>query len=224
MELQQLEQTQILPRYQCHKIVEALAILKVEGNVLYPADEGYSAFVVDRDFLRKVNSNVGYYVRYADGYVSWSPAKAFEEGYTRIQPTLSGAAGLTRVQVATIGRTVHYVLTEEDADKINRLRTDEPSIAQRMADWCAAIVAPGKIFGWPIGAQAHIGNWVEGGMEFPAMVVRDWSLNRSENEIAAGVAMVNLQVFLDGNDVYWATSAHEDSQNSPGTWHWPELV
>lgn len=25
----------------------------------------------------------GYYVRYADGFESWSPAKAFEEGYTR---------------------------------------------------------------------------------------------------------------------------------------------
>ena len=26
----------------------------------------------------------GYYVRYEDGFESWSPAKAFEEGYTRI--------------------------------------------------------------------------------------------------------------------------------------------
>lgn len=26
----------------------------------------------------------GYYVRYADGYESWSPAQAFEEGYTRV--------------------------------------------------------------------------------------------------------------------------------------------
>lgn len=26
----------------------------------------------------------GYYVRYEDGYESWSPAKAFEEGYTRL--------------------------------------------------------------------------------------------------------------------------------------------
>ena len=27
----------------------------------------------------------GYYVRYADGFESWSPAKAFEEGYARIK-------------------------------------------------------------------------------------------------------------------------------------------
>ena len=26
----------------------------------------------------------GYLVQYEDGYLSWSPAKAFEEGYTRI--------------------------------------------------------------------------------------------------------------------------------------------
>lgn len=37
----------------------------------------------------------GYFVRYADGYESWSPAKAFEEGYTLIgdvQAQGSGAA------------------------------------------------------------------------------------------------------------------------------------
>lgn len=27
----------------------------------------------------------GYYVRYEDGFESWSPAKAFEEGYTKVE-------------------------------------------------------------------------------------------------------------------------------------------
>ena len=31
-----------------------------------------------------------YLVVYDDGYVSWSPAKAFEEGYTRIEATAAG--------------------------------------------------------------------------------------------------------------------------------------
>jgi hypothetical protein len=26
----------------------------------------------------------GYYVMYEDGYISWSPSKAFEQGYTEI--------------------------------------------------------------------------------------------------------------------------------------------
>ena len=34
----------------------------------------------------------GYYVRYPDGYESWSPAEAFEDGYTLVEddPLLAG--------------------------------------------------------------------------------------------------------------------------------------
>lgn len=50
-----------------------------------PADEGYAPFEVSPEYIGKHSPVTGgYYVVYADGYISYSPAKAFEEGYTRL--------------------------------------------------------------------------------------------------------------------------------------------
>jgi len=102
-----------LPRYRCHKEVWALKIAaidsveqpcicsspvflrpdcpdhgtddSVEGAEITSTEEGYTPFRVSRAFMRKHKPEVGgYFVQYADGYKSFSPAKAFEEGYTRI--------------------------------------------------------------------------------------------------------------------------------------------
>jgi hypothetical protein len=82
-----------MPRYKCHKEVWAL---KIEG-ILYhghgtngratitPAEKGYAPFEVDAAYVQRHKPQIGgYYVVYDDGYKSFSPAKAFEEGYTRI--------------------------------------------------------------------------------------------------------------------------------------------
>ncbi len=100
----------------------------------------------------------------------------------------------------TVGRIVHYVLTEEDAKQINRRRTNGESIKLRMA---AGL--------WPTGAQAHIGKQVEAGQHFPMIVTEV-----DPNDIYG----VDGQVFLNGNDTYWVQSRKEDV--IPGTWHWPE--
>lgn len=123
----------------------------------------------------------------------------------------------------TICRMVVYTLTGEDAEKINRLRTDGASIAARMKIHATAArpidydpeQPPNMISGWPEVAQAHIGNTAREGQKFPAVVVSLPANNDFE--------MVNLQVFLDGNDVYWATSVHPDQSKDPkpGTWAWP---
>lgn len=97
---------QEMPRYVCHKKVWALkikeiakrhptideleAILKetpnrpeVHGAMITPEEKGYAPFGVTLEYLHKHQPEVGgYYVVYADGYKSYSPAKAFEEGYT----------------------------------------------------------------------------------------------------------------------------------------------
>lgn len=74
-----------LPRYQCHKKVWALKIAEINGNVLSFAEEGYAPNSVPAEWVEKHKPQVGgYYVVYEDDYVSYSPAKAFEEGYTRI--------------------------------------------------------------------------------------------------------------------------------------------
>ena len=80
-----------LPRYRCHKRVWALKIKAIEIPIdptqkpkIIPEDAGYSAVEVETSYIAKHSPSVGgYYVVYEDGYVSFSPAKAFEEGYTR---------------------------------------------------------------------------------------------------------------------------------------------
>lgn len=81
-----------LPRYRCHKEVHAVKIAAIEfiedGSAkIAPADHHLGVFdtvpgYVDR-FLGG-DEDLGYYVQYDDGYQSWSPTKAFEDGYTRI--------------------------------------------------------------------------------------------------------------------------------------------
>lgn len=74
-----------LPRYQSHKKVWALKIGGVENMTITPADEGYLPFIVDPQWILKHKPEAGgYYVVYDDGYASFSPAKAFEEGYTAL--------------------------------------------------------------------------------------------------------------------------------------------
>jgi len=87
-----------LPKYKCHKEVWALKIgaLKMDGAddpqretdgsaIITPADERYGSFRVNHEYMRKHNPQPGgYYVLYADGYKSFSPADAFEKGYILI--------------------------------------------------------------------------------------------------------------------------------------------
>jgi hypothetical protein len=57
----------------------------VLGATIEPEDSGYAPFPVSRAYVTKHSPKAGgYYVVYADGYKSWSPAQAFEEGYTRV--------------------------------------------------------------------------------------------------------------------------------------------
>ena len=83
-----------MPLYQSHKKVSAMKIGAIEfeqdgSAVIAPASihakygnrktgPGY------RERFKGDEEDLGYYVRYADNYESWSPTKAFEEGYTLV--------------------------------------------------------------------------------------------------------------------------------------------
>jgi hypothetical protein len=55
------------------------------GARIVPDDTDCAPFTVGLGYLTKHNPEPGgYYVLYADGYESFSPAAAFEEGYTRV--------------------------------------------------------------------------------------------------------------------------------------------
>lgn len=78
-----------MPRYKCHKEVWALKIKFIEpvmnGLLITPEESGYAPFTVNMEYVNKHNPKVGgYYIVYDDGYNSWSPAKAFEDGYSRL--------------------------------------------------------------------------------------------------------------------------------------------
>ncbi len=80
-----------LPKYKCYKEVWALKIAEIQYHshnkpaaTIAPEESGYPNFEVNIEYLEKHNPQVGgYYVLHEDGYESYSPAQAFENGYTR---------------------------------------------------------------------------------------------------------------------------------------------
>lgn len=84
-----------LADWKCHKIVKAGKILPVQitqdegegtSNVTVADCNGAPCLVViaDTAFARGMPKTGDYIVIYEDGYKSWSPAKAFEDGYARV--------------------------------------------------------------------------------------------------------------------------------------------
>ena len=89
-----------MQKYKCHKEVEAFQVHEVrrftrlndcsdpsegeESWVELLGEPGDRAIVSDVYMSKHTVKLGGYYVRYADGYESFSPADAFEGGYTAI--------------------------------------------------------------------------------------------------------------------------------------------
>lgn len=72
-----------MPKYQCHKQVWALKIKKIKGTELVVDEPHFAPIPVGQSWIDKHNPEPGgYYVVYQDGYASYSPAGAFESGYT----------------------------------------------------------------------------------------------------------------------------------------------
>lgn len=84
-----------MKRYKCHKVVEAGVIESIDYCFEDVSEEVHPPTVIkvdgvgyrlERDWIRKHAPEVGgYYVRYQNGYTSYSPAEAFEEGYTLLE-------------------------------------------------------------------------------------------------------------------------------------------
>ena len=103
---------------------------------------------------------------------------------------------MVAIMSPTIGRTVHYRLSAQDAEAINRRRHhSEANMPQHRE----------------IGVQVHVGNTVREGDVCAMVVTQVWADSR-----------VNGQCILDGTDTYWATSV--GLGDVPGTWCWPERV
>ena|ERR1700679_3928125 len=79
-----------MPRYKSHKQVWALEIAEVSeagssgGRTLHFEDAGYAPMPCEAAMFSRYMPVAGdYLVQYDDGYKSFSPRKAFLEGYTR---------------------------------------------------------------------------------------------------------------------------------------------
>lgn len=89
-----------MPQYKSHKKVRAVKIKEIVFDIdlakgdnretdgsatITPEEDGCLPFKVDHAYVSKHKPQAGgYFVVYDDGYKSWSPAKAFEEGYIRL--------------------------------------------------------------------------------------------------------------------------------------------
>jgi hypothetical protein len=82
-----------MPRYRSHKEVFAFKIRAIEihqngAATITPAETGYSPFTTWAGYSERwkpSGGDMGYYIRYGDGYEGWSPTYSFEAGYTRIE-------------------------------------------------------------------------------------------------------------------------------------------
>lgn len=77
--------------YQCHKKVKAFQIRRISilksTSVLY-GDNGEEVEIMDSWGPQDKSTSQllgGYYVLYDNSYSSWSPAEAFEAGYTVVE-------------------------------------------------------------------------------------------------------------------------------------------
>ena len=112
-------------------------------------------------------------------------------------------------QKPSVGRIVHYKLAEYDAEAINSRRSDAGAFRRARSGGPIEPGEPGRT-----GHVEHTGNSVAAGEVYPAVVVRVFG--DSPN------GACNLQVLLDGNDTYWATS--RAGGDGPCQWSWPPRV
>lgn len=97
-----------MQKYQSHKVVEAAIIQNVgELNQDYHhrklaiknEADGSDVIKVSEEWYKKHSNNGeldlvgGYYVKYPDGYASWSPADAFEDGYMHLPDSVEDVLG-----------------------------------------------------------------------------------------------------------------------------------
>lgn len=109
-----------LPQYKCHKVVKAAKIKEIphplQGVLVLELPDGaeFRAQVSDSFWGRNKPQAGGYFVMYDDGYMSYSPAAAFEAGYTLLDSTETP----TREQL--------QALVQRTADALQRLMVDYP--------------------------------------------------------------------------------------------------
>lgn len=123
-----------MPRYKSHKTVWALQIKEVRrlssdafGStwIVIPVEDGYEPVTVSSYYIQKHQPEAGgYLVQYADGYQSYSPQKAFEEGNTRMDSENSKTEApnkVTHSQILGKIKATDYVLMPDGRTTVCQL-------------------------------------------------------------------------------------------------------
>lgn len=108
---------------------------------------------------------------------------------------------MTTQQVPSIGRVLHYTLSAQVAEQINRRRQHASEHRQDHIDNAN-------------GVQIHVGNQVKEGDVFPLIVTKVWGPDPT--------SAFNGQLLLDGNDLFWVTSTNIGE--GVGKCAWPVFV
>lgn len=137
-----------MPRYRSHKTVWALKIklvvpeLKGEAT-LYFFDEGYEPIKVPSEYVRKHEpKRGGYYVVYTDGYASWSPEVAFEQGYRQIGPAADTTRNIDGKYAIAVRDGIPVIVNKATG---NEIPLDEPLALFRSKDSVAVTALRGYL-------------------------------------------------------------------------------
>lgn len=139
-----------LPRYRCHKEVSALKIKAVipnpRGYELHFENALFVPMQVSTEWMMKHLPSDhgyshlcgGYAVWYEDGYMSWSPAAAFEGGYTPVDalaPTTDWSAwpgGPSEVEAALASRDAEIERLRGEVDRLDPRASHQEPLSVRL--------------------------------------------------------------------------------------------
>ena len=130
-----------MPRWKCHKEVWALKIsgigpLDDEGFAeLFFEDKRYAPIKVGYDYRSRNQPVVGgYYVVYKDGYKSFSPADAFEDGYTLVH-----SVGADTLDVEPHGQGCYSGFAVSTPDHAFFLSTEAAGFTYKICGRCGTV-------------------------------------------------------------------------------------
>lgn len=173
----QLKANQPLPLWKSHKVVAADKIEDLDyddgkGCYRLKLSCGASVMVPPGFVARGVPEAGCYYIRYKDGYESWSPADVFEEGYTpfkcKVPPELADALG--------------YVGGPTTTDPSWSALMKEPSVSDEKlldgygddaARWAEAFCNVAKKIGVENLPQDWVHGWFANAIEHSTMIRRE---------------------------------------------------
>ena len=144
------------PLYECHKQVRAIRIGSVDvlpapyGSQLVPADPAFPTIDVSAEWIAKHEPVAGgFFVVYDGGYTSFSPAEAFESGYTNVDGYVEPDPAVAEAAPAVEPTVDQPAATAEDsgipADIIGSEVTPVPPLPEDVPTEPTGVEYPGGV-------------------------------------------------------------------------------